>query len=70
VAKSCNVQIKIYNQLGQLVRILVNEDKTAGEYSFTWDGRDAQGKKLAGGIYFYRLTAGGQVFTKKMLYLQ
>lgn len=64
------VQIKIYNLLGKLVNTLVDEQKTAGEYSFTWDGRNTQGKKLAGGIYFYRLTAGGQVFTKKMLYLQ
>jgi flagellar hook assembly protein FlgD len=64
------VQIKIYNLLGKLIDLLVDEQKTAGEYSFTWDGRDAQGKKLAGGIYFYRLTAGGQVFTKKMLYVQ
>lgn len=70
VVKPCNVQIKVYNQLGQEIRVLLNEYKPAGEYNVTWDGKNAKGNKLAGGVYFYRLTAGKQVDTKKMLYLQ
>ena len=70
LAKPCNVQIKIYNQLGQEIRMLINEQKPAGEYNVTWDTRDAKGNKLASGVYFYRLTAGKQVDTKKMLYLR
>jgi hypothetical protein len=70
VKNTCNVQIKIYNQLGQEVYVLVNEQKPAGEHNVTWDGKDAKGNKLASGIYYYRLTAGKQVDTKKMLYLR
>ena len=70
MAKPCNVQIKIYNQLGQEVYVLVHEQKPAGEYNVTWDGKDAKGNELASGIYYYRLSAGKQVDTKKMLYLR
>ena len=70
VTEPCNVQINIYNQSGQEIRILVNEQKTAGDFNVTWDGKDATGNKPASGIYFYRLTTGSQVFTKKMLYLR
>ncbi len=67
----CRVRIKIYNQLGQLVRTLLNEDKLIGnEYKVTWDGAGDHGNKLASGIYYYRLTAGKQSFSKKMLYLR
>ena len=70
VIKPCNIQIKIYNQLGQEVHELVNEHKPAGEYNITWDGKDAKGNKVASGVYFYRFAAGKQVKTKKMLYLR
>jgi hypothetical protein len=70
VAKPCNVQIIIYNRLGQEVYVLVNDQKPAGEYNVRWDGKNAKGNKLASGIYYYRLTAGKQVDTKKMLYLR
>jgi hypothetical protein len=70
VTKPCNVQIKIYNQLGQEVYVLVNERKPAGEHNVRWNGKDAKGNKVASGIYFYILTAGKQVDTKKMIYLR
>jgi len=70
VTKPCNAQIKIYNRLGQEVYALVNERKSAGEHNVTWNGKDAKGNKLASGIYYYRLTAGKQVDTKKMIYLR
>ena len=62
--------LKVYDILGHEVRTLVNENQSAGEYSITWDGKDAKGNKLANGIYYYRLTAGKQVAAKKMLYLR
>jgi len=70
LTKPSNVQIKIYNQLGQEVYVLVNEQKLAGEYNVTWNGKDAKGNELASGVYYYRLTAGKRVETKQMLYLQ
>ncbi|MGP8323233.1 MAG: T9SS type A sorting domain-containing protein [Methanosarcinaceae archaeon] len=71
IPNPCRVRIKIYNQLGQLVRTLLNEDKLIGnEYKVTWDGAGDHGNKLASGVYYYRLTAGKQSFSKKMLYLR
>jgi YVTN family beta-propeller protein len=49
------VQIRIYNELGQFVRTLVNEEKLAGEFSTNWDGRDYHGRVLPSGIYFYEI---------------
>ena len=70
VAKPSNVQIKIYNQLGQLVRTLLNEYKPVGEYGITWDCRNDQGNMIASGIYFYHMKAGGKSFIKKAVLIR
>ena len=53
------VEIVIYNLLGQKVRILVKERKYPGEHRVSWDGKDDEGNDLASGIYFYKLTFSG-----------
>lgn len=70
VAKPCNVQIKIYDLFGREVYVSVNEQKPSGKFSVIWNGKDTKGNKLAVGVYYYKLTAGKQVDTKKMLYLR
>ena len=62
--------LKIYNTRGQLVRTLVDEDKTGGDYVVLWDGRDKKGKAVSSGIYFYRLSAGSSSAVKKMVLLK
>lgn len=62
--------LKIYNVQGQLVRTLVVRNMTAGSHCVTWDGRDDQGRAVAGGIYLYRLGAGGSRETRKMVLLR
>lgn len=59
--------LKIFNLLGQEVRTLVDEVKDAGYYSVTWDGRDNLGNDVPSGVYFYRLTAGDFMKTRKMI---
>ena len=45
IAKTEHVQILIYNQLGQKVKTLLNENKTPGVYELNWDGRNEFGEK-------------------------
>ena len=59
------VVLKIYNLAGQEVATLKNETMSAGKHSITWDA-----KGMPSGVYFYKLTSGGQSETKKMLLLK
>lgn len=62
-----NVTIEILNVLGQRVRTLLNEYKSAGVYQINWDGDNSNGRKVSSGIYFYRFQTGDISETKKML---
>ena len=64
------VRLAIYNLIGQEVRVLVNERRNAGSFAATWDGTDAVGRRVASGIYLYRIQAGSFSATKRMLLLK
>jgi len=63
-----NVQVNIYDILGRVVRKFSGGDQSTGSHSILWDGLNNFGEKLATGIYFYRVQAGGEVQVKKMIY--
>jgi flagellar hook assembly protein FlgD len=66
--KASAVDLSVYNISGQVVKRLVSEaSKAPGRYSICWDGRNDQGYKVPGGVYFYRLKAGGFAETKKLV---
>jgi hypothetical protein len=65
-----NIQIKIYNSLGQLIKTLVNETKTPGEYLIVWNGKDDNGSLVASGAYFYQIQTKDFVSSKKMILLK
>lgn len=65
IAGSGSVMLKVYNVLGEEVATLVNERKSVGRYSVTWDARDA-----ASGIYFARMTVGGKHQVRKLLLIK
>ncbi len=52
------VRLAIYNSVGQLMRVLVDERLAAGHYRAQWQGRSDGGKPAASGVYFASLTAG------------
>ncbi len=64
------VSINIFNIKGQKIRTLVNEDKVAGNYKVVWKGLDNNNKKVASGIYFYRMKSGNYTSTKKMILMK
>jgi hypothetical protein len=68
--QDAEVNLVIYNILGQKVKILVNEFQTAGFKSVEWDGMDSRGNVTATGIYFFKLRAGDFTQTKKMVMLK
>jgi len=65
-----HVSLAVFNVLGQKVATLVDEDLPAGSYEREWLGIGDSGAKVASGIYFYRLSAGEKVMTKKMMMLK
>ncbi|MDP4174122.1 MAG: T9SS type A sorting domain-containing protein [Bacteroidota bacterium] len=62
ISKASNVTLKVYNVLGKEIATLVNANQGAGEYSVSFDA-----KSLASGIYFYTISAGSYIETKKMI---
>ena len=53
-----DVRLRIYNQLGQTVRTLVDQQMKAGSYRILWDATTENGKEVSSGVYFYGLEAG------------
>ncbi len=68
--ESGNVELIIYNALGQEVRTLKAGYSNAGKYSVNWDGLDHSGSMISSGLYIYTLTTGDQSISKKMLMLK
>ncbi len=64
------VQLSIYNVLGQKVTTLVNGQYTAGTHEVTWNGTDDSGSPVGSGIYFYRITSSDFDQTKKMILMK
>jgi hypothetical protein len=69
LAEPSAVVLTIYNNLGQEVRMLVNEYQAAGEWSVTWDGTNSDNQPASSGIYFYELKAGGETESRRMILL-
>ncbi len=59
------VSLKVFDVIGNEIAVLVNEEKSAGKHTINFDASD-----LSSGVYFYRLTAGNFIQTKKMLLLK
>jgi hypothetical protein len=64
------VSLRVYNVAGQLVKTLVDDEKSTGEYEVTWNGRNENNQEVASGIYFYKLKVSEFVETKKMVLLK
>ena len=69
-AEAGDVDLSIYNVLGQPIRQVWNGPLAAGEHRLAWDGRDAQGQSVAAGVYLYRLQVGEQTRIRKMVKLE
>jgi len=66
VPKLAEVQIAVYNVLGQKVKTLLNGETSPGTYQMEWDCTDGQGVSVPTGIYFIRMTADDFKVTQKV----
>jgi hypothetical protein len=62
-----NMELSIYNVLGQKIKTLLKETRYAGSYSTTWDGRDKNGQVVPSGIYFCKIQTEIGESSQKML---
>jgi len=64
---SNHVTVEVFNALGERVRSLVNQFKSAGTYQVSWDGRNDHGVTMPSGVYFCKMQASHFSNVKKML---
>ena len=65
VPQVSQVQIKVFDVLGNEIEILVNEEKPTGTYELNW-----YAENLPSGVYFYQLKAGDFIQTRKMVLMK
>ena len=66
VSKNSVIQLKIFDVLGRIKEILVNEKLIPSEYEVTFDGTN-----YSSGVYFYQLTSDGNIIdTKKLVIIK
>ena len=65
-----NVEILVYNLLGQKVKTLLKEFKAAGNHNIVWNGKDDNGQNVASGVYFYRMSTEQYSKTAKMILMK
>ncbi|NCQ19682.1 MAG: T9SS type A sorting domain-containing protein, partial [Ignavibacteria bacterium] len=70
IAEKSNVQLRVFNLLGEVVKTLVNQNEEAGVHSITWNGLNETGAPVNSGIYLLRLEAGSQIQMRKMILLK
>jgi hypothetical protein len=70
VKKTSRVKLEILNIHGSVIAILADKIYNSGSYKIDWNGRDQNNRNIGSGMFFYRLTAGEHILTKKMLLIK
>jgi hypothetical protein len=65
-----NIELSVYNVLGQRVRTLARGSQNPGWHSVTWNGADNGGRKVSSGVYIYRLITGTGTAVKKLVVIR
>lgn len=68
--KPYQVNISIYNIKGQLIRTLMDEEKSPGAFAVKWDGQNNSGQKVNSGIYLLKIIADDYTSYRKMIILK
>jgi len=70
IEKDSPTQVVIYNLRGQIVRRLFDGTVNKGTYTLHWNGRDDNGNSVASGLYYLRLSTGGESISRKLMLLK
>ena len=70
LTRSGPVRVEIYAIDGKLVRILLSEDRPAGDFQVQWDGSGNTGSRVPSGAYFCRVLGAGESDTQPLLLLK
>jgi hypothetical protein len=65
--KSQNIHLTVYNNLGQVVKEITEEELPAGFNEIKWNGDDQLGRSVSSGIYFYQIKSADNFLTGKMV---
>ena len=65
-----NVNVTIYNILGNEITTIQDGDMNPGRYSLTWNATNDQGQNVPTGLYLYKVTSDNRVLTGKMLLMK
>ena len=70
VQRSLDLRLAIFDVHGRMVRVLVDDEVSAGTHDATWDGRDASGERLANGVYLIRLEGDGRAQLRRTVLMR
>jgi outer membrane protein assembly factor BamB len=68
--KNVVMNASVFNMQGVAVKIFSDATMNAGNYQYTWEGKDNNGNELPSGIYFFRVTAGNYSSVKKIVLIK
>lgn len=66
----CRVRLEVFDISGRSMATLIDDSVDKGPQSAVWTGNDRNGNTAASGVYFYRLSAGRETISKKMVLLR
>ncbi|RKZ00702.1 MAG: hypothetical protein DRQ10_03645, partial [Candidatus Hydrothermota bacterium] len=68
--KAADVELKVYDIRGRVVKTLVSGSMNAGYHSVKWDGKDESDHRVAAGVYFIKFNAGDFSTMRKVILLE
>lgn len=68
--RSAVTKLEIFNSNGEQIEKLLDSNLPAGKHNIVWNGENLSGRKLASGVYFYKISVNDFEQTKKMIFLK
>ncbi len=65
-----DVEINIYNILGQRIKTIINKEMSAGKHIIKWNGKNDGGSVVSSGVYIYQMKANQFIANKKLMLLK